>query len=210
MPRIFDMQLRRGRVERFLVTLSDRQELIMTPEIVLKYSICPNCEYTDEEFAQILSEDAIQQAKDQAMRFLCLRQHSRMELYRKLRDKGFSSHIIEQTIRDLEKVKLLDDTQFAELYIDNEMQLRPVGRRLLRQKLVQRGISSEIFEPLLDKYFSKETELKIARALIQKFSKTHPKDRGQKFTEKLIRFLQSKGIDWDQIEQILHEQKQDL
>jgi regulatory protein len=210
MPRIFDMQLRRGRLERFLVTLSDQQQLILTPEIVLKYSISPNREYTDEEFAQILNEDTLRQAKDQAMRFLSLRQHSCMELGKKLRNKGFSSHTIEQTIKDLKKIKLLDDAQFAELYIDNEMQLRPVGKRLLRQKLVQRGVSAEIFEPLLDKYFYKETELKIARTLIQKFTKTHPKDRGQKFTEKLIRFLQSKGIDWDQIEQILYEQKNEL
>lgn len=210
MPRIFDMQLRRGRVERFLVTLSDQQQLILTPEIVLKYSISPNREYTDEEFAQILNEDNLRQAKDQAMRFLSLRQHSCMELYRKLRNKGFSSHTIEQTIRDLKKIKLLNDVQFAELYIDNEMQLRPVGKRLLRQKLVQRGVPAEIFEPLLAKYFYEETELKIARTLIQKFTKTHPKDTGQKLTEKLIRFLRSKGIEWDQIEQILNEQKNEL
>lgn len=210
MPRIFDMQLLRGRDERFLVTLSDQQQLILTPEIVLKYSISPNREYTDEEFAQILNEDTLRQAKDQAMRFLSLRQHSCMELYRKLRNKGFSSHTIEQTIRDLKKIRLLDDAQFAELYIDNEMQLRPVGKKLLRQKLMQRGVSVEIFAPLLDKYFCEETELKIARTLIKKFTKTHPNDRGRKFTEKLIRFLQSKGIDWDQIEQILNEQKNEL
>ena len=70
MPTIKNMHLRKGRPERFIVTLDDGQELIFTPEIVLKYRFSPEIEFSDPQFLQILEEDQLRQAKDQAMRYL--------------------------------------------------------------------------------------------------------------------------------------------
>ena len=201
MPTIKDMYMRRGRPERFIVTLDDEQEIILTPEIVLKYSIAPRQEYSDETFLEILEEDALRQAKDQALRYLTRRPHSRLELVRKMRDKGFRTAIINLALDELEKVDLVNDENFTRLFILNELRLRPVSRMLLVQKLNQRGVSRELYEPFLDEMFSEEQELEMARKLAKKYIKTHSLVKGQKLREKLIRFLQGKGFNWEQIRQ---------
>jgi regulatory protein len=198
---ITKMQMRRGRPERFIVTLDHDQEIILTPEIVLKYSLAPQQEYSDEAFLAILEEDALRQAKDQALRYLTRRSHSRLELLRKMRGKGFPTTTINQALDELEKVDLVNDEEFTRLFILNELRLRPVSRMLLIQKLIQRGISRGLYEPLLEELFSEEQELEMARELAEKFIKTHSQDKGQKLREKLLRFLQGKGFIWEQIRQ---------
>jgi regulatory protein len=203
MPTILKLHMRRGRPERFLVTLDDDQEIILSPEIVLKYGIAPQREYSTKTFLEILEEDALRQAKDQAMRFLSRRPHSRFELIRKMREKGFRTDIIQRALNELEKVDLVNDLDFTRAFILNELQLRPVSRYLLAQKLHQRGIRRELYESLLDELLSEEQEMEMARTLVEKFIKTHSWEKGQKLREKLLRFLQSKGFSWEQIRQVV-------
>ncbi|UCF64406.1 MAG: regulatory protein RecX [bacterium] len=195
--------MRRGRPERFIVTLDDEQEIILTPEIVLKYGIAPQREYSTETFLDILEEDALRQAKDQAMRYLSRRPHSRFELIRKMREKGFRMVIIQKALDELEKIDLVNDRDFARAFILNELRLRPVSRYLLTQKLNQRGIQKELYELLLDELQTEEQELELARMLADKFLKSHSREKGQKLREKLLRFLQTKGFNWEQIRQIV-------
>ena len=209
MPIITDMKMRRGRPERFIITLDDEQELILTPEIVLKYSIAPQREYTEQAFLEILEEDARRQAKDQALRYLTRRPHSRLELLRKMREKGFRTTVINLALDELEKVDLVNDKDFTHLFILNELRLRPVSRVLLAQKLIQRGIARDLYEPLLDEMFSEQQELEMARELSEKFIKTHSQNKGQKLREKLVRFLQGKGFNWEQIRQVIPQMNND-
>jgi regulatory protein len=203
MPKIIDVQLRRGRNERFIIKLDDDEEFVMTPEVVLKFGLSPEKEFTEEEFTKILEEDSLRQAKDQAIRYLSIRQHSRFELLRKMREKGYRANIIQRALNDLEKIDLVNDEQFTRLYIQNELRLRPVGRILLSKKLAQRGISSEQYTPILQEYLPEEKEQDIAHQLTQKFFSKRTRETGQKLKEKLINHLQSKGFLWEHIERIL-------
>lgn len=199
MPVIADMRMRRGRPERFLVTLDDGQELLLTPEIVLKFAIAPQREFPDEAFLKILEEDALRQAKDQALRYLAVRPHSRRELFRKMREKGYRPAVIERALADLAKIDLINDEQFARLFIQNELLLRPSGRTLLRQKLMQRGIEKEMVEHLLAELFPESLEEEFVRRLAKKFLKSRGHLPPQKQKEKLVRYLQGKGFGWDHI-----------
>ncbi len=201
MPVILDMKMRRGRPERFIVQLEDEQELVLTPEIVLKYAIAPEKEYSDEEFLAILEEDSLRQAKDQLMRYLSIRPHSRLELVRKMREKGYRFPVINRALDEMEKLELVDDMKFTRLFIQNELLLRPVSRLLLAQKLAQRGISRDISDPLLNELLPAELELEIARKLTRKFLKSNARYEPKKRREKLIRYLQGKGFTWEHISQ---------
>ncbi len=203
MPTITSMHMRRGRPERFIVTTEDEQEFVLTPEIVLKHGIAPRKEFTDEEFIQILEEDALRQAKDQALRYLSIRPHSRKELFRKMREKGYRKPIIEQVLADLERLDLVNDEQFARLFIQNELRLRPVGRALLKQKLLSRGIPQPLCEQLLSELFPESLEIEFVHRLANKFLKHREHLPPAKRREKLVRYLQNKGFLWEQIQEVL-------
>ncbi len=203
MPKIVNVQLRRGRPERFLVTIEDEQEFLFTPETVLQFAVAPDKEFTAEEFLEMLDKNALQLAKDQALRYLTMRPHSRVELSRKLREKGYTGKIIEAAIRNLEKVGLINDLEFTRLYIQNETALKPVSRNMLRHKLLEKGISRQMVEQELAALFSPELERDILLKLADKFIRTRSRLKGKKLKEKLIRHLQRLGFSWDQIGEVL-------
>ena len=205
MPRIVHIQLKKSRPERFLLTLDDETEVLVAPETVIRHRLTLNLELEEETLLRILREDAVQRAKDQALRFLERRAHSEWELTRKLRQKGYDEAAVQAALTDLKNVGLVDDADFARRFVENEMVLRPAGRRLLRQKLRERGIPEEIFHPLLEAAYRRQPEPQIARKLAEKYRKRHPGEKGRKLQIGLGRYLQAKGFDWEVIQEVLQE-----
>ncbi|NOX38066.1 MAG: regulatory protein RecX [Calditrichaeota bacterium] len=206
MPRIEHIRLIRSRPERFVLTLEDGTEIVVAPETMVRFGISLHQELEEETFLQMLREDEVQRAKDQALRFLERRAHSERELKRKLLQKGYREPAISEAIAALRQVGLVDDAEFARQFVENEMLLRPVGRLLLQQKLRERGVPDEILEPLMDRVYRAHSEVEIARELARKYRKRHGNWKPSKLRAGLVRFLQSKGFDWEVIQDVLVEE----
>ncbi len=209
MPQIVEMKLKRSRPERFVVLLDDGTEILLAPETVLQYSLAVGIDIPEDTFFQMLAEDEVVRAKDQALRYLEIRPHSERELYRKLRQKRYNPPAIEAALTALKKVDLINDARFARQFVESEMTLRPVGKRLLKQKLRERGIPDAIIDPLLEETFQQHSELDIARQLTAKWLKRQAPRPTQKRNAALVRFLQGKGFDWEVIQDILEHLPED-
>lgn len=205
MPQITHIEFRRRKPQRFIVHFDDDEVHTFSPETALKHGFAPEKEFSEEEFFKIIKEDSIRRAKDQALRYLEYRPHSKKELTLKLLRKSFRKEIIEIALSDLENVDLVNDEQFAHLFIRNELTLRPGSRKLMRSKLIQRGVAAEVFEPLLDEAYEDQDEGKIALRIANKFLKAQGSIKPEKRREKLIRHLQSKGFDWEVIDWVVRE-----
>lgn len=86
---------------------------------------------------------------------LARRDHSKKELLRKLRQRGFSSDLAEATIDEMEDRGYQDDRRFAESWVRSAMRKSGRGRRYLIATLTERGVETEIAEEVTDEY---ETE----------------------------------------------------
>ena len=207
MPKIIHIEFKRRRPERFLVYLDDGETYLFSPETVVKYSFAIEKEFEEGAFAEIMREDGVQRAKDQILRYLGIRPHSRRELLLKTLKKGFTSEHIETALRDLERVGLIDDQQFSRLFIQNELLLRPCGGNLLKEKLLKRGVSPVIFQPILDEIFKKQPQEQIIKKVAQKFLNKNSRLSTPKRLEKLVRHLQNKGFDWAMINWVIYDEK---
>jgi len=205
MPHITNIEFRRRKPQRFIVHFDDDHVHTFSPETALKHGFVLEKEFSEQEFFEIIKEDSIRRAKDQALRYLEYRPHSKKELTLKLLRKSFRKEIIETALSDLENVDLVKDEEFAHLFIQNELVLRPGSKKMLRSKLIQRGVAAEIFEPILDEFYEQQDEGEIARGIANKFLKTQRGVKPEKQREKLIRHLQSKGFDWDVIDWVVRE-----
>ncbi len=203
MPRIEHIRLIRSRPERFVLTLDNGTEVVVAPETMLQFGVSLHQELAEEVFLQMLQRDEVQRAKDQALRFLERRAHSEQELKNKLRQKGYREPAISEAIVALRQVGLIDDAAFARQFVENEMRLRPVGRLLLQQKLRERGIPDDIVQPLLDQVYRMHSEIEIARQLARKYRKRHLNWKPSKLRAGLVRFLHSKGFDWEVIQDVV-------
>lgn len=205
MPQITHIEFRRRKPERFIVHFDDDEVHTFSPETALKHGFVLEKEFSEEEFFEIIKEDSIRRAKDQALRYLEIRPHSKKELTLKLLRKSFRKEIIETALSDLEKVELINDENFTKQFIQNELSLRPGSKKLLRSKLIQRGVTTEVFEPILDKVYEQQDEGQIALQIAQKFLKTQGSMKKEKIKEKLIRHLVNKGFDWEVIDWVVKE-----
>ena len=133
-----------------------------------------------------------------AMDYLARREHSRLELSRKLGAKGFSETEISSTLDQLELDRLLNDARFAEAYARSRVN-RGFGPVRIRQELQERGVTTEMIDRVLDAWSGEWSGLAAMQQ--QKKFKKMAKD----FTErsKQARFLQYRGFTAEQIWRIL-------
>lgn len=121
-------------------------------------------------------------AREAALRLLAVRARSRSELSDRLRRKGHAPAVVREVVDSLAAVGLVDDRAFAELWADERMRLRPVGRRRLAQELRAKGVPPEVTDGVLDQAFAATSEralaLRVARARAGK-SGSGPKARAR-------------------------------
>ncbi len=134
-----------------------------------------------------------------AIRLLALREHSRLELQRKLVQKGFSVSVVEQTLQDLVAQKLLSDERFTEAFVLSKRE-RGAGPVKIQAELQQRGIDNTLIQRYLD--FRDPDWLDVAEQVRQKkYGSSLPDEYPLKIQQ--ARFLANRGFSHEQIRRVL-------
>lgn len=87
-------------------------------------------------------------AREIALRLLEIRARSRHELAQALAKKGVPDDVAEEVLDRYEEVGLVDDTQFAGLWVEGQ-QRRMKSSRVLRQELRLKGVDNEVISEAL-------------------------------------------------------------
>ncbi len=144
------------------------------------------------EIESIFREIIIPYAKEIVLRNLTIRDRTEKEIKELLKKRDFSERTISIVINDFKRVNLLDDNKTSMFIIKNS---KGKSKNELRYKLQNMGVKEEIIEEALKDYDEKEE----MRELIEKLAKKK-KDRN-----KIIRYLISKGFDYENIRDVLVE-----
>lgn len=100
-------------------------------------------ELSDERIAKLLADDARERAYQQAMLFLSYRARSEKEIRQNLNKHEFPENAIEITIERLRDARLVNDNEFAQVWVENRSTFRPRSRRALAMELRQKGLDDE-------------------------------------------------------------------
>ncbi len=136
-----------------------------------------------------------------ALRLLTRREHSRVELQRKLSVKGFESSEIFVLLDQLEDEDLLSDARFTEVYIRTRRQ-RGFGPLRIANELAQRGIAQEMIDDYLHAQPDDWFEL-ASSELVKRFGRERA--RSYKERARQARFLQGRGFSNEVIFRALDE-----
>lgn len=132
-----------------------------------------------------------------AMDLLARREHSRLELERKLAAKSFDEALIGEVLDELEHEGLLSAERFAQSFIEARY-ARGQGPRRIGRELAVRGIESTA-ALLDDERFDWDALARAARA--KRFGPAEPASLEDKARQ--IRFLEYRGFSHDQIRRAL-------
>jgi len=155
---------------------------------------------------KLMLEDEVFRAKHKARSLLSYRMRSVKEIRDKLSQKKFSEPAIDQLIQDFLNVGLLNDTQFAQAYVQTRLIQKPISRRLMSTELKQKGISEKDAQAAIDEQYF-ESDFEIALALANKRVVRYKGEEPLKVKKKVSDFLTRRGFEWGVISEVLGETK---
>lgn len=128
------------------------------------------------------------------------RRRTRSELETMLRRKGFTPAMFTPVLDRLTEVGLIDDMEYARIFLRRRAASRPRGARLLRGELLGKGIPDEIADQALAEMKLEgdpvEDALRALKPWLPKNSGLPPRDRSRK----LWQYLARRGFSGDVIE----------
>lgn len=134
------------------------------------------------------------------MDLLARREHSRLELERKLTSREYEESEIQVTLNKLVEDNLQSDHRFTEAYIQSRIN-KGFGPVKIGIELRERGVTDTLIDECLGVHQASWIELATAQQ--QKKFRTKPDD----FTERArqARFLQNRGFSVEQIQHVLNQ-----
>ena len=125
-----------------------------------------------------------------ALKLLAMREHSRLELTRKLRTRGYDPEAIEPALASLTEQGALDETRLTETYITERVG-KGFGPLRILAELRAKGLTEAIVAPILDAK-SDEWPALLAAAHDRRFGQTPPTDAAD--YGRRGRFLEQRGF----------------
>ena len=126
--------------------------------------------------------DAVPQCKNKALVYLGMREHNRNELALKLKQKGFSSNIIEEALDLLEDEGSLSEKRYVQSFVRSSNKRHPEGKTIVLQRLLAKGANRNISIQVLDEIYDQDYTNDLKEKALAKLQ-----DKGH--SEEEIRFL---------------------
>ena len=101
------------------------------------------------------------------LRQLTISPKSRHQLALKLAERNVPDDVAEAVLDRFEDVKLINDADFAEMWVRSRAQTRKLARGALRRELTEKGIDPDLAEIALEQV-SDEQEEEAARELVRR------------------------------------------
>ncbi|MDQ7816000.1 MAG: regulatory protein RecX [Melioribacteraceae bacterium] len=202
---ISSLQKKRNDVEIFF---EDGSKISLDYHVVVDNGIHKNDFLSEDKIKYLINRSELNKIKNQAFRFLSLRNHSSHELKLKLIKKKYPRELIDDAINQLREKDFINDREFAKQYIEEKVNKKRSGFYKLKAELNKKGIERELIEELLsglDSKISLDNAFNLAKKkydqLIQK------KNDHRKLKQKIFSFLASKGFETDIILSVLDQLK---
>ena len=157
-------------------------------------------------------ERARQRTFDRAVNLLAFKQRSVVELRTRLLEKEWTTkEIVEEVIEKLAGYGYLNDVQFAKSFAASQIRQKPIGKRVLRQKMALKKLDKETVDEALEKAFEDTPESEIIERAIEKRLRIKGKPETREDAKKFFDFLLRQGFSFDLVRDKMREiSKKDL
>ncbi len=207
--RITKIEAQKRRSNRRSIFVDDKFLTGVSDETLARVGLRPGDTVDAATIQSLQSTEGLLNAKNAALRFLSVRPRAVREIRDKLREKEYADSEIDNAIEELKRAGLLDDGAFARMFIRNAMQVRPIGKILLKQKLLLLGVDKNTIEDAIAETLPEFDQGQIARASAEKILARGNNTRRQrdvlKDRKRVGSYLARRGFTWDVIKPILNQ-----
>lgn len=188
--------------ERVNVYVDEEYAFSISAELVYKKNIKVKDKIDVESLRKLAEEDNYLKCKNSALKIIERTYKTEKELRDKLSLKGYEDHIIKRTINFLGEYNLLNDANYAKMYVKDRGKSN--GQKKIKYMLIQKGIDESIIEEELDKLDKDEIKNVVQEMALKKYKVLCKRENDSyKLSQKLYRFLMGKGYDYELIKDVV-------
>lgn len=144
------------------------------------------------------AEKLRQKTFDRAVNLLTYKPRSIKELRERLLEKDWTNEqIVDEVIEKLKEYNYLNDAQFAKSFAASQIRQKPIGKRILKQKLAMKKLDQETVEEALEKVLSETPEEEIIKRAIEKRLRLKGKPETREDAKKFYDYLLRQGFSYD-------------
>jgi regulatory protein len=155
----------------------------------------------ETKIEELTNQDTAEVAYEKALRLLDYRPRTGQEIRKRLHDKGFDEAVIEGVIQRLSNANLVQDQQYARMWVDNRNEFHPRSQRLIRYELRNKGVSELLINNALVESASDED---LATRAAEKYARRLDRLDWSVFRKKLSAFLARRGFSFATINPVVH------
>jgi Uncharacterized protein conserved in bacteria len=152
------------------------------------------------------TEKARRRTFERAVNLLAYKWRSVAELRERLLEKDWTNaEIVDSVIERLEEYGYLNDERFAHDFAASQLSRKPVGKRVLLQKLAQKKISKETADAALEQLFDETSESELIERAVQKRLRLKGRPETREDTKKFYDYLLRQGFSYEAVREKMRE-----
>ena len=153
-------------------------------------------------------KEIVEKIYQRVLHFLSFRPRSEKEIRdfisRKLKQTEERNRIIDEILHRLKEEKLVNDSEFADWWIDQRLEFNPKGPKIIRGELLFRGIDRELVEEKISNIKRQQLKKAAFQIMGQKAKSYVNLDLIEK-KNKLVKLLLMRGFEYDLSKQLVDE-----
>lgn len=152
------------------------------------------------------TEKRRQRIFQRALNILSARPRSEAQLRERLLAKEWAdAQLVDECIARLKELGYVDDTTFAESYVNYRMTARAVGRQRLARELALKKVARQTIDRALDEAFAETSEEALIDRALAKRLRAHGRPTDRQSAKRLFDHLMRLGFGYDLIVRKLRE-----
>ena len=127
------------------------------------------------------------------------------EVKEKMINRGYDSKVINLVINNLIEEKFLDDSNYAEVFINSMKNYKSWGKFMMKKKMYEKKLPKDLIEEKLEELVSEKDEREIAKRFLQRLFPDLDKIKELEYEEKqkVMRKLMSRGFGFEVVSKIV-------
>ena len=203
MNKITSIEIQKRNQERVNVYVDGEFTFACNYEFVYKENLKQGEGIDLAKIKKILIADEVKKCKATAIRIIERSQKSENEVYKKLLEKGYEEEACASAIAFLKEYSYIDDSKYVGMYIRDRVKSQ--GQNKIKYDLIRKGISVDIIKLGFEENIDEDAEFIAALNLAKKRYDILAKRETDKYklSQKLYRFLVTKGYAFDLVSKIV-------
>ena len=133
--------------------------------VILTYGLRREDTIDENKIEEIKAAQLRKEAQLSAVNYISYRPRSSREVLDHLTRKKFSKELAESTVHHFESVSLINNLEFARMFVRDKLRRKPTGKSLLQRQLAAKGIPSSMIDQVLRENISEEDQRNAAKEL---------------------------------------------